>query len=241
MPAELTWDMLNLTYDSSAFWDGTAAPRKKAMSHIKAIINFSNYTAPQLGPAAQSIHDKMLLNAVTFAEPSVSMANLQTLITTYDQKLVARASRASADVLAFNEARDALEDALGKLGNYVNTIADGDAVIVEKSGFPSYDTTHAPDPSPPAAPTNASVKHGTLSGSVVMRFKPDRSGSVNEVQANTGDPNVEADWHTKGIFKGGRAKMSGFTPGAMLWLRARTTGSQGVMGAWSDPVCIRVV
>ncbi len=241
MPAALSWDSPSLFWDSSASWDGVTAPLRKAMNNTKAIIDFSDYTAAELGPVAQIIHDKMLLNAATFTDPTITMAALQTLITTYDQKLVARASRASADVLAFNEAREALEEPLGKLGVYVNLVADGDPVIVEKSGFPSYDTTHTPDTNPPAAPTNARVAHGTLSGSVVMRYKPERPGTTNEVQANTGDPNDEAGWHQKGMFKGGRAEMGGFTPGAMLWLRVRTVGNRGVMGAWSDPVQIRVV
>jgi hypothetical protein len=52
---------------------------------------------------------------------------------------------------------------------------------------------------------------------------------------------VEANWHTKGMFQGGRAEMSGFTPGVIVWVRVRTVGLKGVMGAWSDPAQIRVM
>ncbi len=65
--------------------------------------------------------------------------------------------------------------------------------------------------------------------------------STNEVQTTTGDPNVDANWQTKGIFQGGRAEMSGFTPGVIIWVRVRTVGLKGVMGAWSDPAQIRVM
>jgi hypothetical protein len=211
------------------------------MNNTKANINFDGYTAPELGPVAQSIHDKTLLNAATFTAPPITMAALQTLITTYDQKLVARASRASADVLAFNEARDALAEALSALGNYINSIAKGDPMIMEQSGFPSYDTTHTADTSAPAAPTDLRLRQGDLSGSILARYKPDRVPSTNEVQTTTGDPNVEANWHTKGMFQGGRAEMSGFTPGVIVWVRVRTVGLKGVMGAWSDPAQIRVM
>lgn len=241
MPAPLTWDQPNQTWDS-AFWDGEAAPPpRKAMNNIKAIINFSTYTAPELGPVAQSIHDQMLLHAATFTDPPVTMVALQPLITTYDQKLVARASRATADVVAFNEAREALEDALSALGGYVNGLAKGDIMIVEESGFPSYDTTHTADTSPPAAPTNLRLRQGDLSGSALARYKPERVQSTNEVQTTTGDPNVDANWQTKGMFQGGRAEMSGFTPGVIVWVRVRTVGLKGVMGAWSDPAQIRVM
>ena len=245
MPTPLTWDSPGLTWDSGGTWDGVAAPttptKRKTMNNTKAIIDFSSYTAAELGPVAHTIHDKMLANVATFATPTIAMTALQTQVDAYDAKLVARASRASADVLAFNSARDDLEQSLGILGNYVNGIAVGDPVIVDKSGFPSYTTTRTPDTSPPAAPTDLRLKQGDLSGSLVARYKPDRQPSTNDVQTNTADPNSEADWHTKGIFQGGRAELSGFTPGGVVWVRVRTVGLKGVMGAWSDPAQIRVL
>jgi hypothetical protein len=35
--------------------------------------------------------------------------------------------------------------------------------------------------------------------------------------------------------------ISGITPGTVLWIRVRTAGLKGVMGAWSDPAKIMVV
>lgn len=240
MPTALTWDQPSQFWDS-ATWDGVVATPRKTMNNIKAIIDFSGYTAAELGPVAQTLHDKMTLNAATFTAPPLTMAALQTQITAYDQKLVARASRAKADVIAFNEVRDALEETLSTLGNYINSVAKGDPVIVEKSGIPSYETGRTPDTSPPAAPTNLRLRQGDISGSMAARYKPDRQQSTNEVQINTGDPNNAADWHTKGMYQGGRAEMDGFTPGSIVWVRVRTVGLKGVMGAWSDPAQIRVL
>ena len=120
-------------------------------------------------------------------------------------------------------------------------MALGDAAVVEKSGFHSYSNEHEPDENPPKAPTNLRLKQGELSGSLTARYKPDRRNSSNEVQTCTGDPNIEADWHTKGIFLGSRADLEGFTPGTVVWVRVRTVGRKGVMGSWSDPAQIRVV
>ncbi len=241
MADPLTYDTPGLLWDSAATWDGVAAARPRSMNNTKAIIDFSPYTAAELGPVAQSIHDNMTTNAATFGSPPVTMTAMQTLVTTYDTKLVVRASRASVDVLAFNEAREALDEALGVLGNYVNGVAKGDPMIVEKSGFPSYLTTRTPDTSAPAAPQDLRLAQGDMSGSIRARYKPDRQKSTNEVQTNTGDPNTEADWHTKGIFQGGRADLTGFTPGTVVWVRVRTVGLKGVMGIWSDPAQIRVL
>ncbi|MBI3878436.1 MAG: hypothetical protein HY301_00005, partial [Verrucomicrobia bacterium] len=122
--------------------------------NTKAIIDFSGYTAPELGPVAQTIHDQMLANAATFTTPPVTMAALAALITTYTTTLAARASRAKLDVIAFNDARAALEAALALLGNYVNGVAKGDDAKVAQSGFPSYVTGHTITNAAPAAPAD---------------------------------------------------------------------------------------
>ncbi len=211
------------------------------MNNTKAIIDFSGYTNPELGPLAQIIHDEMTTNAATFAAPPVTMADLQTLVTDFDAKVVARASNATADVLALNECREQILEKLRVLGNYVNGEAKGDPMIVEKSGFPSYETARTADTTPPAAPANLRLKQGELSGSIMARYKPEKANSTNEVQITTGDPNDEASWQTKGIFKAGRADLDGFTPGGVVWVRVRSVGLKGVMGAWSDPAQIRVL
>ena len=241
MPAPFAYDTPGLLFDSFVTWDGVAANKPKSMSSTKASIDFSGYTAAELGPVAHNIHDQMTANAATFTTPTIAMATFDAQINTYDAKLIARASNAKTDVLAFNEARAALEQTLGVLGNYVNGIAKGDAMIVDKSGFPSYDTARPANTGAPAAPTDLRLRQGDLSGGIVARYKPDRQGSTNEVQTTTGDPNTDAGWQTKGMFQGGRAGMDGFTPGGIVWVRVRTVGLKGVMGAWSDPAQNRVL
>jgi hypothetical protein len=207
----------------------------------KAIIDFSGYEAPELGPVATTIHTKMLAAATTFDDPPLTTVAFLALITDASAKLVARGSGASADRIAFDVARDEFEAALTQLGNYVNSVAKGDPVIVELSGFPSYQTGSVPDYSPPGAPGNLRLRHGEVSGAIIIRYKPVRTPSMNEVYTCTGDPNVEANWHDAGTFSGGKATLAGLTPGATLRVRVRTAGLKGVMGAWSDPAKIMVV
>ena len=114
-------------------------------------------------------------------------------------------------------------------------------MIVEKSGFPHYSTSHPADKAPPAAPKNLRLKHGVLSGVIKARYKPAKEKSVNEVQTCTGDPNHEEDWQHAGFFKLGHAELGGHTPGTLVWVRVRTVGLKGVMGPWSDPAQIRVI
>ena len=212
------------------------------MSKIKAVVEFSSYTGPALSPVAKTICTQMTAKAAIFPAPPVTMAAFQGLITTFDQKLAAKASRATADTIAFNIARHNLEGAMADLGGYVNAVAKGDATLVAASGFPSFDTAHtAPDTTPPAAPGNVVLLPGDLSGSFVARYHPDRQRSMNEVQTCTGDPTVAANWQHAGMFSGGKATVSGIVPGTTVWVRVRTAGLKGVMGEWSDPAKIIVV
>jgi len=242
MSEPLTWDS-GIRFDSGLTWDGVVpeTTHRKTMSNTKVIVDFTDYPAPDLAPVARHIENQMTANAATFTAPTITMVALGTLIDTYETRLTARASKATADILAFNETRDELEAALADLGHYVNYVAKGDAMDCEKSGFPVYTTGSAPDPTPPAAPTNLRLKHAGVTGSVIGRYRPARTPSTNEVQTTTGDPNVEASWSQYGLFQGGKAVLSGFTPGVLLWVRVRTVGLAGVMGAWSDPAQIRVL
>lgn len=207
----------------------------------KAIIDFTGYTGPELLPTSNTIHGKMLLAATTFDEPPTAMPTFKILIDNFETALTNKSSGAYADTIAFNMARAALEEALGGLGNYVNTKAKGDPAIVALSGFPSYETGRTANTAPPPAPSDVVLRQGDVSGTAVARFRPGRQPSVNEVQTCTGDPNVEANWKTVGLFSGGKANLNGFTPGSTVWIRIRTCGIRGVMGAWSDPAKIMVV
>jgi hypothetical protein len=154
---------------------------------------------------------------------------------------VKKASRAVADNAAFNVARQALENALSGIGDYVNIVADGNESLVLKSGFPFYETGFSPDLSPPDAPTDLVLRYGNLTGVIVTRYRPRRTPSLNELQTCTADPNSEANWKTAGMFSGGKASIPGFNPGTTVWVRARTAGLKGVMGAGSETGKIMVV
>ncbi len=211
------------------------------MKTTKAVVDFSNYKAVDLVPAAGVIHERMSGNAVTFPEPPGGMDGLLGLIGTYRDTLAAKSSRARADVLAFRGARKALESALRLLGGYVNYVAKGDGQVVEKSGFPSYEVGSPRPTSAPAAPENVRLRHGPLGGSIVIRCKVARLRGANQVQVTTGSPAEESGWVDAGVFTGGRTTLTGLPVGAVLWVRIRTSGAGGVMGNWSDPARIVVI
>lgn len=107
--------------------------------------------------------------------------------------------------------------------------------IVTVSGFPFYETGNSPDYSAPGAPTDVVLRQGDVSGQIGARSRPKRTPSMNEVQTCTGDPNLEANWKTVGMFSGGKATLNDFAPGTTVWVRERSAGLRGIMGDWSVP------
>lgn len=241
VPKPLTWNSPKSVWNKKGiFWNGME-PATLTMRKIKAIIDFSGYAGPELSPVALEIHDKMSANAATFDTPPVAMAAFLILLGTFNSTLAAKASRSTDDIAAFNNARTALEDALGDLGNYVNSKAKGNGDIVLLSGFPSYGGDAATPGSTPGAPTDLRLRHGDDSGIVVARYRVSRAHSSNEVQVTTGDPNNEAGWVAKGSFSGGKAILEGLTVGSTIWVRVRTVTGQNQHGPWSDPAKITVI
>lgn len=209
----LTWNLPGKTWNSGLKWNGTTTTTQTMTT--KATIDFTSYTAPELIPVTQTIHDQMTANAATFPSPVPTMAALLADLTAYQQKLATRDSNASADVLAFQASRAILEGALHDVGVYVNFIAKGVTATVEKSGFPSYSTGAGATPglsAIPAAPADVKLRLGALSGSVIARFKPDRPSSFNVAWTTTGNPTDEAGWKAASQGTGGKITITGLTP-----------------------------
>jgi hypothetical protein len=68
-------------------------------------------------------------------------------------------------------------------------------------------TDHTVDTSQPGAPVNLTLRQDNPGGPVIARYQPSRSPSMNEVQKCIGDPNVDANWSTAGMFSGGKAEL----------------------------------
>jgi hypothetical protein len=70
---------------------------------------------------------------------------------------------------------------------------------------------------------------------------------MNEIEICTADPNVEANWHDADTFSGGKATITGLTPGPTVWVRIRTLKTSRAPGAtrrrswWCDGAGARKV
>jgi hypothetical protein len=205
---------------------------------FKARVNFAGELEGNLSGISNNIHTKMVANVATFTNPPEPMPAFDGIIGAWDLALEQAQNGGSDRITAKSNARDALEAALRKLGGYVNTVADGDLATIELSGFPSYDTNHPQAGPVDFVPQNVRAERTQVSGQVIVKWKGDGSRAVYEVQINPSDPNVAANWSYKGSFTGGKAELSGFTPGATVWFRVRKIGTKGETGGWSDPASI---
>jgi hypothetical protein len=206
----------------------------------KARVNFAAAQDGDLSGPAHNIHTKLVANAAAFANPPITMAAFSDLIDAWDLALEQSQPGGSDRITAKNNARGALEDALRKLGGYVNTIADGDEAMIEQSGFPNYDTSHPQGGPVTFVPQNLRLERSQVSGGVTAKWQGDGTRAVYELQVNPGDPNDASKYAYKGSFTGGRADLSAFTPGITLWVRVRKIGTKGETGGWSDPASIMV-
>jgi hypothetical protein len=73
-----TWDTPGLNWDSGLTWDNpnpTPKPKPRTKNNTKAIIDFTDYSATELGTLAQLVHDQLDENAATFPNPPLTLAN----------------------------------------------------------------------------------------------------------------------------------------------------------------------
>ena len=190
---------------------------------------------------ARVIHAGLAAHPELFGTLPLTVEAFAAQIADFKAKLLKRAGGGSAAVLALRAARADMEETLRALGQHVNAVARGRVEVIQQSGFPQYETQRPPDLRPPAPPEDLRLRHGKLSGTVLARYRPARRLAANEVQLCLGSPLAEEDWRTVGLFQGGKAELTGLPPGDVVWVRVRTAGLKGVLGAWSDPAQIRVL
>lgn len=84
------------------------------------------------------------------------------------------------------------------------------------------------------------VKHGSISGAVVVLAKRIKYNASIELQMTDQDPTVEASWNSNGMYTKSRIELKGLEPAKKLHLRARYHEDGGV-GRWSSPTSIIVL
>ena len=166
------------------------------MKTQKAIISFSKTKDHELADIGQAIANKMTNNP-NYPTPTLSISDLQAAITAYSSALIQAQDGSKADVVAKNVSRTTLENDLSALGNYVNLIADGDALKLQSSGFP---LTKLPEPIGILDAPILTVHYGENAGEMGVEISPIAKASGYIVlYAVVPAPADNNDWSSKSM------------------------------------------
>ncbi len=122
----------------------------------RANVGFGNFSDPGLIKKSSTIQDGMS-TAAFFKDPPVPMPDLLTLINTFQAGVGAAGSRDTSLIMAKNDARVDLINALMQNGNYVTLVANNDVNIIRAS---RYDVTSRQPSQPLAKPENPKAEEG---------------------------------------------------------------------------------
>ncbi len=118
------------------------------------------------------------------------------------------------------------------LGDYVQNASGGDAVKIESAGM---DVRAAAAPVAMTKVLDLAVSEGDNPGSLDAMWKPVRGARSYEIQVNTVNPDVEANWSFKKSTSKSSDTVAGLTSGAKAWVRVRAIGGHDDAGPYSDP------
>jgi hypothetical protein len=211
----------------------------------KLITTFTPLGEPNFAAKVGTIVNA-LRNNPHFPEPWLpqvgSHADLEAAYNTYLLAFQAAANGDRARIHERDFARAALSERLRKLAGYLELIADGDTAKLMGTGYDlRKDIVRSTDTSPAPAPDGFTVKHGGLSGHVILHATRVAGAKSYEAQHTDGDPHDEAAWHSVGVFTScNKLEIDGLTPAKTYWFRLRAIDSNG-NGAWTDPASLMVV
>ena len=206
------------------------------MKTQKALINFSRSKDHDLAHEAQYIVSKMTEN-VFFTNPVPSLATVQAAITAYTDALVASNDGSKADTANKNVQRDALESCLSALAGYVNTIAAGDLVKLDSSGFALSKL-----PSPVGildAPATLTVDYGKNPGEVSITIGTvERASGYIVLYSPLPAPDDNDEWYSK-VFSKSKGTLTHLNSASKYVFKAAATSAEAnKMGLYnfSNPV-----
>ena len=233
----LKWNQPGILWNAPGLqWNGDPPPapspeRRKNMAKVK-LPSSTLSDAAMLEFARAHILD-MTGNA-NFTTPvpdaAAYLAGANALETTLTAMHNAEAAAHQA-VLEKNAARQAIDDFTRQRGNYVDGVANGDAIKIASSGFATK--AAAAPVGIPDQPHNFSASIGDMSGTMDVAWDRVRGASSYMIQ-KCPDPQNDANWTFAGVSTKSSATISGLTPGTKYWFRVAAVGAAG-QSAWSDP------
>ncbi len=200
---------------------------------IHVSLAFAEFKDHPLASFALGVHDGLSDNSTIFTKPppTATLPMLLTAIDTYNTKLVAAHQGSVASTTEKNVAREELLALLRILAAYVESVALGDASIIEAGGFDVVAHVYSAQ-TPLAKPVIIGIRN-----LITTELKVDVASVPNmsaiETQTRTGS----ATWQAAGTYPNVREiVLKALMPGTMYDVRVRGIGGSIGYSDWSDAV-----
>ena len=105
------------------------------MRKQKVVIGFARYNDAEFAATSQNIINNMTNNP-DFPDPSPTIESVDEALKAFKDALEKSVEGTKKDTAHKNEKRRKLKLQISNLGNYVNSVANGDLVKLDSSGFP---------------------------------------------------------------------------------------------------------
>jgi len=200
-------------------------------------LNLKKKKTDELITFALDIHTRMLENAVIFTTPPVVLndfkSSIEALQTAQNETLMG----GKAAFISRNEKLKEVCSALGKLANYVENVADGDATTVTLAGMSlkrrgprRYTFLDQP---------TGLRGNGIGNCKVALRWTNVDYTKTYQVEY-CADPVAEDKWQQAPLISAANTIVEGLIRKEDYWFRVRSCGSKGLVSEWSNPVRVLV-
>lgn len=197
----------------------------------KALIGFARMKDDELLVAGNTIIGAMTDNA-HFSNPSPTLVDVQALLDDFSNKLaVARKRGSPEDTALKGDSRLLLEEALQRLGYYVNSVAKGHLATVLSSGFPVNASPTAT--LVPLRIESVKLTDGRQSGQVRLDFANQSKVLLYEYCYRL-QQQPQEEWSERITTTSSRGNIiAPLPPGERVEVKVRAVNSKGI-GDWSE-------
>lgn len=194
-------------------------------------LEFSRYSGAVLSSFASGVVLGLSNNPPTFPHLPVTIAEMEALVVTLDDKLALMdANGGKAATAAKNAAMTAVVNALRKNAAYVQAQVGDDLEKILSSGYLVNSTNRSRQPL--ATPLITNLTYGN-SGEMVVNLSPVVNARSYIVEKRTGT----GDWQSAAVTtKARNTLISDLTSATLYSFRARAVGGSTGFSLWSDPV-----
>jgi hypothetical protein len=204
----------------------------------KIALNLKRKNTDALITFALDIHTHMLDSAAIFDTPPVALSDLKTSIDALQTAQHETLMGGKAAFINRDEKQKQVCSALGKLANYVENVADGDATTVTLAGMTLK--RRGPKRYTFLDQPLALGGSGIGNGKVALRWKNVDYTKTYEVEYCV-DPVAEDKWQQAPLISAANTIVEGLTRKEDYWFRVRSCGSKGLVSEWSNPVRVLVL